>query len=232
MQRTIAENLAGVRGRIAEAARRAGRQADEVTLVAVTKYVGAEAARALVSLGCQDLGESRPQTLWPKAESLRGSPVRWHMIGHLQRNKVKRTLPLVDCIHSADSVRLLDTLEEEARNLDRAIRVLLEVNVSGDVEKHGFARDEVFALAPRLADWPHVEIRGLMAMSGRWSGPEAARSEFARLRHLRDAMRANGPAHIDLGCLSMGMSDDFELAVEEGATLVRIGSALFEGVPE
>ena len=139
LERRIAENLAEVRGRIAAAARRVPDAAESVTLVAVTKYVPLAAARALVAAGCHDLGESRPQELWSKAEALAGLPVRWHLIGHLQRNKIRRTLPLAQLIQSVDSQRLLEALEAEATALDRSVDVLVEINISSEAAKTGLA---------------------------------------------------------------------------------------------
>ena len=227
----IAENLADVRRRIAEAAVRSHRSADAVTLVGVTKYVGEAEIRALVAAGCTQLGESRPQQLWEKAESLAELPVRWHMIGHLQRNKVRRTLPIADVIHSADSPRLIAAIDHIAGELSLQIPILLEVNVSGEEAKHGFAPDAVEPFFDELAGYRNVEVRGLMCMAGLTSGLDGARAEFAELRQLRDRLRANCSEQVRLDELSMGMSGDYEIAVEEGATIVRVGSALFHGGP-
>jgi len=231
MEQRIAANVAGIRQRIAVAAARGGRDAADVTLVAVTKYVGLAETRALIAAGCRDLGESRPQELWAKAEAIDDPGVRWHMIGHLQRNKVRRTLPVAWLTHAGDSVRLLDEVARLAGELGgEPARVLLEVNVSGDAAKHGFAPDEVEPALPRLAELPHVAIRGLMAMAGLDGDLAAARRDFAALRALRDRLTSNCPTGIVLDELSMGMSRDFEVAIEEGATLVRVGSALYEGL--
>jgi PLP dependent protein len=227
----IAENVRVVRGRMAEAARRGRRSPDNVRLVAVTKYVGPERALALVAAGCRELGESRPQQLWQKAAALERADVAWHLIGHLQRNKVARTLPLVSLVHSGDSLRLLEALDAEAARANRdPLPVLLEVNVSGDSAKHGFRPSELQPLADQLARLPRIEIKGLMAMAGREGDLENARREFAVLRQLRDELRSAWAGRWPLDELSMGMSNDFEVAIEEGATLVRVGSALFEGV--
>ncbi len=226
----IAENLAEVRRRIAEAAVRSGRGAEDVSLVAVTKYVSVVEVRALVEAGCSLLGENRPQELWQKAEALRELPVRWHLVGHLQRNKVRRTLPLVEMIESADSPRLVAAIDRIASELSRRVPLLLEVNVSGEPAKHGFDPAALEACLEELAGYGNVEVRGLMCMAGLEGGPEAARGEFARLRQLRDRLRKRSPEGIALDELSMGMSGDYEAAIEEGATIVRIGSALFRGV--
>lgn len=226
----IADNVAQVRGRIAEAARRSGRSADDVTLVCVTKYVGDDETRALLAAGCDDFGESRPQQLFAKAEAFADEPLRWHLIGHLQRNKVRRTLPLVCLIHSADSLRLIEAIDREAAGFAKPIPILLEVNVSGDAAKHGFMPDKLDAVIASLGAYRHVAVRGLMTMAGRSTGIEGARRDFSALRRLRDAVRPNGPPNITLDELSMGMSGDYEAAIEAGATIVRVGSALFQGI--
>jgi pyridoxal phosphate enzyme (YggS family) len=227
----IAENLHQVQARIAAAAARSGRQSSAIRLVGVTKYVGAEETQALVAAGCLDLGESRPQELWRKATELSDQPVRWHMIGHLQRNKLARTLPLVSLIHSGDSLRLLEAIHADIISRSAAPSpVLLEVNVSGDAAKHGFAPTELEPLGEALAALSGVEPRGLMCMAGREASVDETRREFARLRALRDRLQTAWGERCRLDELSMGMSGDYEAAIEEGATLVRIGSALFEGL--
>jgi pyridoxal phosphate enzyme (YggS family) len=227
----IQANIRSVRERIAAAATAAGRAADDVTLVAVAKYVDVATTRLLVDSGCLDLGESRPQKLWEKAVALTDPEIRWHLIGHLQRNKIRRTLPLVHLFHAADSLRLLAELDEEAAALPRAkSQVLLEVNVSGDAAKHGFASSELPRLADELAKLEHLDIRGLMTMTGLEADADAERRQFAELRELRDRLRRDWSGRFTLNELSMGMSGDFEAAIAEGATIVRVGSALFEGI--
>ncbi len=229
-RRIIEHNVVQVRQRIQEAAQRSGRSGDAVLLVAVTKYVDARIARLLIDAGCQALGENRPQDLWAKADALAHVDVQWHLIGHLQRNKIRRTLPLLSWLHSVDSRRLLDALDREAAQWPRPPRVLLEVNVSGDVNKTGLSIDDASRLAEQLAHWPHLEISGLMAMSALDSDAASARRDFVRLRELRDRLQRQCPPSVVLRHLSMGMSRDYEVAVEEGATMVRVGSALLEGV--
>lgn len=230
----IAENLACVRQRIAAAATRAGRAAGDVRLVAVTKYVGPDEIAALLDAGCCDLGESRPQALWQRAELFRDSPARWHLIGHLQRNKVARTLACAPLIHSVDSQRLLAAIDAEAARLGRSVAVLLEVNVSGDASKHGVAPADLPLLVASAAHCGNVRVRGLMTMAAREGDADSARADFARLRALRDEVAASdicrASVQVELAELSMGMSGDFEQAIEEGATIVRVGSALFEGL--
>ena len=226
----LADNIARVRERMATAAQRSGRAADEITLVAVTKYVGVDETRALIAAGCHELAESRPQQLWQKAEQLSGEPIHWHMVGHLQRNKIRRTVPLISLLHSGDSDRLLTTVAAEGGPAGRALPVLLEVNVSGDSAKHGLTPDETEPVLQRLAKLPGIQIRGLMAMAAYGSTGDSARRDFAALRELRDRLRQVAPSQVSLDDLSMGMSGDFEEAIEEGATLVRVGSLLFEGL--
>lgn len=229
LRSTLMDRLVAVEGRLRAACRRAGRSRDDVTLVAVTKTAPVEAAAALAEMGVRDLGENRPQELWRKAAALPPT-VRWHLIGHLQRNKIADTLPLVHCIHSVDGPRLLAALEEEAGRQERLIDVLLQVNASREASKQGFAPEDVPGLAPALLGLKSVRVTGLMTMAAYEENPERCRPTFVLLRELRDRLRAAvGSAH-PLTELSMGMSNDYEVAVEEGATLVRVGTALFEGL--
>jgi pyridoxal phosphate enzyme (YggS family) len=227
---TLAERLHIVEERIGAACRRAGRPRSEVTLVAVTKSITPAVAAQIAALGVQDLGENRPQELWRKAAALPG--VRWHLIGHLQRNKIERTLPLVQRIHSVDSVRLLEALEREAGRRGQALEVLLECNASGEATKQGFAVAQVPALVPRLAAFRHVHLTGLMTMAALEPDAERCRPAFAALRRLRDQLRPQLPPPHRLEHLSMGMSNDFEVAIDEGATLIRLGTVLFQGLEE
>ncbi|MCX7701269.1 MAG: YggS family pyridoxal phosphate-dependent enzyme [Gemmataceae bacterium] len=222
-------NIDSVRRRIAAACDRVGRSTAEVTLVAVTKYVSADLAAHLPRLGIHDLGESRPQELWHKAKAI--PHARWHLVGHLQRNKVEATLPLACLIHSVDSERLLVELQRAADKLAITVAILLEINVSGESAKHGFAPAEVPPLLPQFPDrFPRLRMQGLMTMAPISDEPERVRPVFRDLRRLRDEWARQFPALGPLPHLSMGMTQDFEVAIEEGATLVRIGSALFEGL--
>jgi len=231
IRRQLEKNLSRVRERIEAAARRADRSPNEITLIVVTKYVVPEVIPALVDAGYQILAESRPQELWRKAEFARPLPIRWHLVGPLQRNKAKKTVPLVELIHSVDSIALLETLDTLGKNLSRKVPVLLEVNISGESAKHGFSPEHMPEVVEQLTRFPHVEVRGLMGMAGLQGGLEAARRQFAFLRELRDHLQKSAPQGVELRELSMGMSGDFEVAIEEGATMVRLGSILFEGLP-
>lgn len=226
----IRENLARVEARIAEAAGRSGRPAGSVRLVAVTKRNPPEWIRPLVACGASDLGENYPQELWAKAESLADldDSIRWHLIGHLQSNKVKKTLPMVAMIHAVDSLKLLRILDEAAGEMKQPPEVCLQVNTSDETSKHGWDPEGILADAEAIAACRSIPVVGLMTMAALGTTAETARGSFVALRELRDRLRPR--TGLPLGELSMGMSNDFETAIEEGATLVRIGSALFEGV--
>ena len=228
LQASLQARLNQVDGRIAAACVRVGRARSDVTLVAVTKTVGVEVAACLPALGVLDLGENRPQELWHKAAAL-PAEVRWHLIGHLQRNKVERTLPHVHLIHAVDSERLLEALDREAERQALTVPVLLEVNASGEASKLGFAPDAVLPLAPALRRLRRLRVAGLMTMAA-LQEPEACRPTFRSLRELRDRLREELAGAHPMEHLSMGMSNDFEVAIEEGATLIRLGSVLFEGL--
>jgi pyridoxal phosphate enzyme (YggS family) len=225
----LGDRLKAVEDRIRAACSRAGRHREEVALVAVTKSVSLEVATLLPELGQLNLGESRPQELWRKAAAL-PSTVHWHLIGHLQRNKIERTIPLVRMIHSVDSERLLEALEAAAAKREATTEVLLEVNVSGEASKHGFASGEVQALSSTINGLKFVQVRGLMTMAAYEENPERTRPTFAALRALRDQLRQEWGSAVRLDHLSMGMTNDFEIAIEEGATLVRVGTAIFDAI--
>ena len=228
MNQQLVDNLQGIQARIAAAATRSGRTASDVLFVAVSKYLDAETTELLVDAGCVALGESRPQVLWSKAEYFAGRDVQWHLIGHLQRNKANRTVPLCSMIHSVDSLRLLESIQQISAANGSIANCLLEVNVSGEEAKHGLSPDELEAVLERASEMDAVRIDGLMGMASLRGDAERNRSEFAALRKLRDRLDV-GAANINLKELSMGMSGDFEAAIEEGSTMVRIGSILFEG---
>ena len=222
----LRDNLAAIDGRIADACRRAGRVPGEVARLAVTKSVDAVTIGLLHDLGVRDMAESRPQTLWDKHAAL-PFDIRWHQIGHLQTNKVRRTLPLLTSLHALDRPSLLESLAAETDRLGRPLDVFLQLNLTGEDQKHGFAETDLDAAAARVAAAGNLNLVGLMAMARYSDDPEDARPVFRRLRGLRDRVRERFP---ECAGLSMGMSGDFEVAVEEGATHLRVGSALFEGV--
>jgi hypothetical protein len=221
----IAENLRRVRERIDAACRRAGRSPDEVTVVGISKGFPISAVVAAYEAGLSDVGENRVQEAAAKipAAAAQGARPRWHLVGHLQTNKVKTALGLFDIIHSVDSLRLAEMISREAGAGARA-PVLLEVNVAGEESKFGLAPDEVASALARARALPNVDVQGLMTVAPLAADAEEVRPVFRRLRELGKSL---GLRH-----LSMGMSDDFEVAVEEGATLVRIGRAIFGPRPD
>jgi len=242
----LAERLDEVRERIAAAAAKAKRDPKEITLIAVTKSAAPEQVREILQLGVGDLGESRVQVLTQRAaqvneffQRLQGKAdeaapsalpekLRWHMIGHLQRNKIKQALPYVSLIHSVDSLRLAEELDTHAAKLERRIPVLLQVNASEEPQKFGVAVGAAVHLAEQIDSMPNVQLMGLMSM-GPLGDPEKAQGVFARTREIFEEMKWHKIGGTSLRHLSMGMSDDFEQAIAEGATMVRIGSMLFGG---
>jgi pyridoxal phosphate enzyme (YggS family) len=199
-------------------------------LVAVTKYVDAEMTAELVRAGAEDLGENRPQALEEKAKALEQLHPRWHMIGHLQRNKVRKVLPHVHLLHSGDSLRLLETVNEVAAETGKSVDVLLEVNISDEAAKHGFHSNELIAAVPKIFSLKSLRVRGLMGMSGLEASDQEKQNQFANLRRLLERVREEFPEAREWCELSMGMTDDFAAAIAEGSTLLRIGSALFVGL--
>jgi hypothetical protein len=227
----LKDNLARVRQRISDAAARSGRAGEAVRLVAVTKTVGSEEIAALAALGQRDFGESRAEQLAARAAEAEaaGLGARWHMIGHLQRRKVRDLLASGALIHGLDSMSLAEEIEKRAAEAGLAtVGVLLEVNISGEEQKYGLWPDEVEEVVVELAGLAHLDLRGLMTMAPQADDAESARPVFRGLRELRDRINAAGVYPRPLVELSMGMSQDYAVAVEEGATLVRVGTALFE----
>lgn len=244
-------NLAAVRSRVSDACQRAGRPLDEVLLVGVTKYVSAADTARLLACGVCDLGESRPQLLWDKAAALADCQPRprWHMIGHLQRNKLRRTLPLVSLVHSLDSLRLAEAVAGEAAKTGQPCEALIEVNLTDDPGRSGVSFAELTPLAETVAANEWIRLVGLMGMAAKPEGSlDSPREQFAKLREARDqlaglftdsTLRPPAPPSLPAGRparrpgeLSLGMSGDFEDAILEGSTIVRIGSVLWEGLRE
>lgn len=240
----LAEKLDEVKDRIARACEKAKRDPAEVTLVAVTKTAAPEQIREILSLGIADLGESRVQQLTQRAGQLNEfvarrqihgdagtmpDKIRWHMIGHLQRNKVKALLPFVHLVHSVDSLRLAEELDGQAEKAGRKIPILLQVNGSEEPQKHGVAIGAAVHLAEQIDSMPGLQLTGLMTMAAHETDPAKVRQAFSRTREVFEEMKWNKIGGTTLKHLSMGMSDDFEVAIEEGATMVRIGSTLFGG---
>lgn len=233
----VEANLRDVQARIAEAARRAGRDPSDVRLVGVTKGVGADRVREALDCGLRDVGENRVQEAREKKTLIGsrdrsvpgpGAEVRWHLIGHLQRNKAGRAVELFDVVHSVDSPALAEALAAQAarrRQRQRPLEVLIQVNVSGEATKHGCRPEELLGLARSVLAAEGLRFSGLMTMAPFSGNPEDSRACFRTLRELRAELeRTLGTDPLDL---SMGMTRDFEVAIEEGATLVRIGTAIF-----
>lgn len=223
---TPAENLEIVRSRIASAATRAGRDPADVELVAISKTHPAGLVCEVAEAGQELFGESRVQEALVKIPELPGR-LRWHFIGHLQANKVRKALPLFELIHGVDTMEIARDIDRIAPELGLHPRVLLEVNVSGEGSKHGFAPEALERGLEELLALPRLQVEGFMTMAPLAPAAEASRPCFAALRTLRDRLAAQ--AGIPFPMLSMGMSGDYEVAVEEGATLVRVGSAIFGG---
>lgn len=221
----VSARVAEVRERIERARERAGRS-DPVTLVAVTKTHPAEAVRAVLAAGVVDAGENRVQELEEKVAEVGREAIGWHLIGHLQRNKAGKALPLFDLIHSLDSMRLAEALSAEAARRGTEVRALAQVNASGEETKGGFEPDELVDAIGRITSLPGMRVEGLMTMAPFTDDERVVRAAFGRTRELLDEVARQVPALAGRR-LSMGMSNDFEIAVEEGSTLVRVGSVLF-----
>jgi len=224
----IRDRLARVREDIAEALQKSGRGSDEVRILVATKYYEPEQISTLAEAGVDLLGENRAEDLVRKQEIF-GDRFEWHFIGHLQRRKAKIVVPRVSLIHSVDSARLVEELAKRVPE-DDAVEVLFQVNVSGEESKYGVSEDEVEALLEAAAGTGgRVRARGFMTLAPLVERAEDVRYVFAKLRAIRDRLRQSWSPHFDLSELSMGMSGDYAVAVEEGATLVRIGRMLIEG---
>ncbi len=225
---TIKDRLTQVQRRIREAALRAGRDPGEVQLVAVSKLISAERIREGVEAGIRILGENRVQEARAKVEALPGLEVEWHLVGHLQTNKAKLAVRLFSLIHSLDSLRLAQELDKWGRSLGKTVETLVQVKLAEEETKTGLPEEEVLPFLRAVGDLPSVRVQGLMLLPPYCPDPEEVRPYFRRLRQLLDHLKGEPlPENVVLRHLSMGMSHDFEAAIEEGATLVRIGTALF-----
>jgi pyridoxal phosphate enzyme (YggS family) len=227
---SIAQNLVQVRERINAAARRAGRRSEDIALMAVSKMFPAERIREAYDAGLRLFGESRVQELGGKIDSLSDLPaVEWHLIGHLQTNKAAKAVELFASVDSVDSLRLAQKLDASARQVSKKIGVLIEINIGGEAAKSGLAPGsrELEELLLGAHGLEYLEFRGLMAVPPFTDDPQEARPYFRRLRELRDQIAARRLSGVDVGILSIGMSHDFEVAIEEGSNCVRVGTAIF-----
>jgi pyridoxal phosphate enzyme (YggS family) len=229
--RVSVEALASVRARVSAACARAGRAASEVTLLGVAKGTPSDRVVAAVRAGLADVAENYLQEAAARRPDLAkrfaeagAAPPRWHFVGRLQRNKARAVAQLFDVVHTLDRPELADALERGAAAAARTLDALVQVNVSGEAQKGGAAPDRVRALLDAAGAWPHLRITGLMAIPAASDDPERTRPAFAMLRALRDSLRAGHPSLVEL---SIGMSGDYEVAIEEGATIIRVGTALF-----
>jgi pyridoxal phosphate enzyme (YggS family) len=220
---TVKENLLRVMEKIEEAARKIGRDPNEIKLVAVSKTVEVARIMEAIEAGVSILGENYVQEAQKKIEEI-GRPVSWHFIGHLQTNKAKYAIRLFDMIHSLDSVPLAEELNRRAEQADRVMEVMIEVNLSKEATKFGTDEEVVVNLAKRIQNLNHLSLEGLMTMPPYFDSPELSRPYYIALRELKEKMVKEG---VPMKDLSMGMSNDFEIAIEEGATYVRVGTAIF-----
>ncbi len=227
MKNGVTENIKGVYRRMAHAAMRAGREPDEITLIAVSKNVPASAVKSAIESGLRDFGENRVQEFSAKRLQLslpRGYSMRWHLIGHLQKNKTKTAVELFDVIHSVDSLELAERINKQAEKMGKIQEVLVQVKLSDEESKHGIIKEEVDGFLSALTDMENLRIEGLMTIPPFFDDPERVRPFFREMREIKE--RA-GQMGFNLTELSMGMSHDFEVAIEEGATMVRVGTAIF-----
>ncbi len=227
MAETIQSRLKRVKDRITEAALACGRDPKAVKLVAVSKTVPADRVSAAINAGVTDLGENYVQEAREKIEALGRETVSWHFIGHLQSNKAKYAVKLFDLIHSVDSLKLAKELDRRARALGKVQKVLVQVNISGEATKSGIETEQAMALVRQMARLDNLAICGLMTMPPYFNSPEKVRPYFRALKDLYDLIRTEAIRHVSMAELSMGMTGDFEAAIQEGATLVRIGTAIF-----
>jgi len=221
----IVENLKAVTQRIARSCEKSGRHTDAVKLVCVTKEADPEKIEEVLALGVRNIGENRVQSALIKYKVI-GNRVMWHLIGHLQTNKVKDAVKIFSLIHSVDSLRLVEAIDKEAKGIGKVQDMLIQVNTSGEESKFGMSRDEVIPFFEKAALYPNINISGLMTMAPEVENPEDTRLCFRKLRELRDEL--NSILNTKYSILSMGMTNDFEVAIEEGSTMVRIGRAIFK----
>ena len=224
----VVENLAEVERNICAACERAGRRREEVTLIAVSKTKPVSMIEELLPGGTRDFGENKVQELCEKYEQL-PKEIRWHLIGHLQRNKVKYVVDKACLIHSVDSLRLAQAISEEGKKRGLTVPVLIEVNVAGEESKFGVAPEETEGLIREIAKLPAISVKGLMTIAPFVEDPEENRSHFAKLKKLNVDIKRKSIDNVSMNVLSMGMTGDYEVAIEEGATMVRVGTGIFGG---
>lgn len=222
----LANNINSVRNKINNASQKAGRNPDEITLIAVTKTVPVERIMDAYKLGLTNFGENYPQEALPKIAAFHPQDVIWHMIGHLQSNKVNKIVPLVGSIHTVDTLALAQRIDRIAEEQRITAKILLQVNISGEISKRGMTPAETASIANEIEKLNHISLIGLMTIPPFAEDPEASRPIFRSLRLLQDKLKIEVP-HYTGEHLSMGMSNDFSIAIEEGATMIRVGQAIF-----
>ncbi len=222
----LKENLEHVEEEILKACKRSGRSRDEVTLISVSKTKPVEIVEEAYSLGVRSFGENKVQELTEKYDAL-PKDIHWHMIGHLQRNKIKYIIGKTALIHSVDSIRLAEAIEREAAKRDITVDILIEVNVAGEESKFGLKPEELNGFVEDVQKFPHIRVKGLMTIAPYVENPEDNRSVFAHLRKLSVDIEAKNAHNINMSVLSMGMTNDYQVAIEEGATMVRVGTGIF-----
>ena len=223
---SVRENVQSVQDRIASTLQRVGRESDSIKLIAISKTKPASLIVEAIDSGITDIGENRVQEAKAKRSQV-DRPVSWHLVGHLQTNKVKQALKIFDLVHSVDSIRLLAEIERQSRRLNRRTDALVEVNTSGEESKFGLQPNEVLSFMESAAEYAHVRIKGLMTVGEFMSDPEGVRPSFTLLRSFKERIASQGYPNVEMEYLSMGMTNDFEVAIEEGANIVRIGTAIF-----
>ena len=226
MNKYLKENFQSVEARIQAACDRAGRSRKEVTLISVSKTKPVEMLQTIYDAGSRDFGENKVQEMCDKIEQL-PTDIRWHMIGHLQTNKVKYIVGRVSLIHSVDSLHLAQEIEKQAAKLDVIVPILIEVNIAEEESKFGIHKEETIALVREVAALPHVRIQGLMTIAPYVENPEDNRAYFRGIKQLSVDIARENIDNVTMDCLSMGMTGDYEVAIEEGATMVRVGTGIF-----
>lgn len=226
MDTYLKENFQSVEARIQAACDRAGRSRKEVTLIAVSKTKPVEMLQTIYDAGSRDFGENKVQEMCDKIEQL-PTDIRWHMIGHLQTNKVKYIVGRVSLIHSVDSLHLAQEIEKQAAKLDVIVPILIEVNIAEEESKFGIHKEETISLVREVATLPHIRIQGLMTIAPYVENPEDNRACFRGIKQLSVDIARENIDNVSMDCLSMGMTGDYEVAIEEGATMVRVGTGIF-----
>ncbi len=222
----IKDNLNEVKDRVAQASIRSGRQPEDITLIAVTKTLPVDVINAAMTFGVTDIGENKVQEVMDKYDVILNEP-KWHLIGHLQTNKVKYIVDKVSLIHSVDSLRLAEEISKRSEKVEKVMDILIQINVADESTKFGIQREEIFELVEQVAELPNIRIKGLMAIAPNTDDEAALRKYFSEMKDIFETLKKTMYNKTDMTYLSMGMSNDYEIAIEEGANMVRIGTGIF-----